>query len=101
MTNAKHTPGPWKVTEGYQCKIIDADGIDRVCTVNGGNNGNIQAANARLIAAAPDGYNAAILAIESASPVNAKETDSWESGIIIDAAAYNALRAFIAKAEGN
>ncbi len=49
-----HTPAPWKVTDGYECKIIDADGIDRVCTVNGSNDGNIQAANARLIAAAPE-----------------------------------------------
>ncbi len=51
--------------------------------------------NARLITTAPDYDAAARLANENASPLNA---DDLSEGIIISEAAYDALRAAIAKA---
>lgn len=60
MTNSKSTPGPWRVDSSYyEYREIDSDsrlGIARVLPF--GNDSGESAANARLIAAAPDLLNA-------------------------------------------
>lgn len=66
--NAKHTPGPWKLCQS-ECSRHDGDryvygqgplkGV--ICSMNGGpNDDSTVLANARLIAAAPEMYQALI-----------------------------------------
>ena len=69
---AEHTPGPWTLTTGADNERIvtstwDADGLDDdVALVYGGNaaDPDVREANARLIAAAPDGYALALAVAE-------------------------------------
>jgi len=81
------TPGPWE--DYFDGQSIEAkDGKVASTWVEGRTDEEV-VANAKLIAAAPDGYNAAILAIEHmewSTPQGKK--------------AYEALKAFIAKADG-
>lgn len=59
MTNAKHTPGPWRVQKTLGCKDITSDERDEygnkslICTT-AGREEREDRANARLIAAAPE-----------------------------------------------
>lgn len=58
MTDTQHTPGPWFVTpDNYAVYDDDQYGYrsDTVCVLSGyGSNNRLRAANARLIAAAPE-----------------------------------------------
>ena len=64
---SKHTPGPWRVESvGAEFEVLQSDGVRvlATCHVQAGE----QAANARLIAAAPDllaACSAAVIAVES------------------------------------
>ena len=52
MSDAKHTPGPWRVAPGFsKARVEDADGI---CVGFSWGRGEETEANASLIAAAPD-----------------------------------------------
>ena len=57
MSNAKHTPGPWRVSLSDDTVVIDAHGRE-VAMIDGDYNRPdewpIMEANTRLIAAAPD-----------------------------------------------
>jgi hypothetical protein len=74
MTKAKHTPGPWDVeldpatdeprkVEGRYAIHYDSDCLAETC----GAFGTEELANARLIAAAPDLYEACLKALTCAS----------------------------------
>lgn len=88
---SKHTPGPWR-------ELPDLNGWIRIghphCSVATVFNPLVgeQLANANLIAAAPDAYAAAKIAIV--------ELDAVERKIGVPSKALPMLRAFIAKAEG-
>jgi len=60
MTAHKHTPGPWQVAEKFNC--VDVRGVDGPYIANCNQSVAIdwrtKEANARLIAAAPDLYDA-------------------------------------------
>ena len=96
---AKHTPGPWTaVTHEPEENISHAvvTGNNRAIPIcKTGRWDLASAADTRLIAAAPDLLAACEAAIEDASPVNA---DYLSAGIIVTEAAYDAMRAAIAKA---
>lgn len=95
----KHTPGPWKVFEASWCKtFITAPGFDHgICgldinhaTEESQESDSAQmAANARLIAAAPELLDALLLAVSRQSYKPGDGPDWWEIG-----------RAAIAKATG-
>ena len=72
--NAQHTPGPWRMdveAEGVQgCRSIFAD-EQGICTTDGLYDDAEDLANARLIAAAPDG-----LALAYAVAEHFKDTDA-------------------------
>lgn len=106
MTNAQHTPGPW----GDNNNGVILGNLDNyeheapiVCVVENTFDKVTEEgkANARLIAAAPDYDEAAKMAVDSASPVDASEQGFHESGIIISYGAYMRLKAAIAKATGD
>jgi hypothetical protein len=67
MSKSKHTPGPWYITEGRQPRIYpdNSDSISKECVaiVYDGCEEEEMQANARLIAAAPDLYKAAVAAL--------------------------------------
>jgi len=56
MTTIKHTPGPWRVDPAYRYEVLTADNRFRILltTQGSGAYGEEWAANARLIAAAPE-----------------------------------------------
>lgn len=103
MSAAKHTPGPWVVADDVVFQIRAGD--MHVADVRGWGHltgrgalglpemvaEDIQRANARLIAAAPD-YDIAARAVVTA----------WDESEIgqLDGALIESLRAAIAKAEG-
>jgi hypothetical protein len=91
MTDTQHTPGPWFATPGnYAVYVKDAYGDqgDLVCALSGyGSNYRLRAANARLIAAAPDLLEACQRALAEAV---ADDQDEW----------FANMRAAIAKATG-
>ncbi|MFZ5674315.1 MAG: hypothetical protein ACOZAM_15245 [Pseudomonadota bacterium] len=101
----KHTPGPWKVTATdpagkSEWFDIHADRPKRqdchyIGAVNGPQN-DVQRANARLIAAAPD-YDTAAREIDR----QAGQMDAHlKTPVLISFDAIMALRAAIARAEG-
>lgn len=63
MTETKFTPGPWKVHPVDDCTVVASDGSE-VAAIDGDYNQPdtwpIMEANARLIAAAPDLYEALV-----------------------------------------
>jgi hypothetical protein len=91
---AKHTPGPWRITEGHRDRIIraiDSDGDDTVIAevhwwAMAGAAESI--ANARLIAAAPELLEACKFAFAAMNSEDGRKR------------AEQALIAAIAKAEG-
>lgn len=62
MNTAKHTPGPWVVNE--EGRMVEAqvpnlrNEYEHICDLRGGIRGQINTANAHLIAAAPAMYEA-------------------------------------------
>lgn len=106
QTTAKHTPGPWLVDKNSTLLLITADYIPDgiICEItppdtqsDGGRNREVENANARLIAAAPE------LLANLIELVNAEKAsrDSFNGKSIarIEAALAHADSA-IAKAEG-
>lgn len=100
----KHTPGPWKTT-GYDLPNVHVYGPGKYpavvaycpALVNAGGAGTTpdeRVANARLIAAAPDGLNAAQFAYLA---LLKHDHDAWR---VKNQGVYCALRDFIAKATG-
>lgn len=91
---SEHTPGPWDLMSGMPTNVIGSSGI-RVarCDFDGDFSHPECAANAHLIAAAPDMYEALERAM-SYLIVLAGSDDSEAKEIII------ACQAAIAKAEG-
>ena len=107
-TESKHTPGPWVIRRG--ASVADSDGFG-VAACGGYYNSEIdpadllkiQAANARLIAAAPD-MLAALDEIDSGicKEMSAIEAGEYSIGQVVDLLVYlqNTARAAIAKAKG-
>lgn len=68
MSDFTYTPGPWDFrgsvpSEGFDCFWIGPQGASiEVATVSGPQSSQFRAANARLIAAAPDLYAACLAA---------------------------------------
>ena len=60
--SANFTPGPWRINTGRNQDVFSADGREiTVCNTQGAYPASQQdAANARLIAVAPDGYALAV-----------------------------------------
>lgn len=91
----KHTPGPWAI-EGDPTKtcsqIVEQDG-DEIAVMSVGRGMEIDAANAYLIAAAPDLY-AELENIALATP------NLWENPSHFRAWAQNRARHALAKARG-
>lgn len=89
-----HTPGPWQATgaepaDGVDCWwLIGADRRD-IGTINGGQGDATPQANARLIAAAPDLFDA----LEGMLEMHGSDIE--------EAAARQKARAAIAKARGH
>ena len=96
--NTKHTPGPWHVGKRFPAgAIYDAKGGE-VCGFSNLLHPAEIAANARLIAAAPDLADALRVIIKQAETTrlafpNAAGRDDWQQVILI-------ARAALAKAEG-
>lgn len=90
MSQAKHTPGPWRVGPVDDTRVEDASG-NEVAQIDGDYNQPdtwpVMEANARLIAAAPDLLEAA-MAAES-------------TGLLEHGGIAAMLRAAIAKATGD
>ena len=92
MNETKFTPGPWQ-TDGLDVRdtrFREPDACYPIATVDNNNAIDDPEANARLISAAPDLYEAARLAAETLEAVGLSGCDQ-------DA---KRLRAAIAKAEG-
>ena len=93
---SKHTPGPWEYdAENYE--IYYDDGYALPCIARLDNDCASEEeddADGRLIAAAPD-LLAALLSLVNVAPQNSDDDDPQQ------AAAWNAVRAAIAKATGD
>lgn len=91
---SKHTPGPWALMPGNPLQVTDMLGHPDplyLAEINGNNKAQA-AADARLIAAAPDLLEALQHLLTDAIALDLR--DSAFSGVLIEA------RAAIAKAEG-
>ena len=87
MSNEKHTPGPWAVNANGYMKVCAPNGFVLARVFKYGNGNESTAANARLIAAAPEMY--AWLVAHYKAEEGPGETDR---------PAYAELRAILAKA---
>ena len=89
QTMTQHTPGPWYPTahSSGRYSVVCAHAYDIATIDDRGNGAGVNAANARLIAAAPD----LLAALRGLLPM-------WESGI--NEPWVTAAREAIAKAEG-
>ena len=97
MNTTKHTPGPWIVNE--EGRMVEAqlpnlrNEYEHICDLRGGIRGQINVANAHLIAAAPAMYEALQTLIEYLSTqVPADTLDDWKHVF--------AARRALAQAEG-
>lgn len=100
---AGHTPGPWSASNGALIRVVKSDrgrptvicGVHKQGRFGGKTDGGCPVANARLIAAAPDLYEAckAFMRAQSAPRDNDTEIALWDEAIV-------AIEAAIAKAEG-
>ncbi len=103
---AKHTPGPWSITEmdntdlsisgSYERGKHGGKVADLIATVSCGLN-TTQQANAHLIAAAPELLNACVRMMVGITKRDSHNCE-WYEGIEVDGA--EEARAAIAKAEG-
>ena len=92
MSNTKHTPGPWSVDPNAPEYITaDATGYQVATCTQGDYNEPMSTANAKLIAAAPDGYAANVAAFETR---RRNEDGTWT----ISPRAMNMIERAIAKA---
>ncbi len=68
MNTSKHTPGPWVVNE--EGRMVEAqvpnlrNEYEHICDLRGGIRGQINTANAHLIAAAPAMYQSGTLTVD-------------------------------------
>jgi|TARA_Y100000034_G_scaffold136722_1_gene215233 hypothetical protein len=89
----KHTEGPWKVTSaGFDDACDSGDACYYIAAPNGM---EVSKANARLIAAAPDGYAANVAALGLLEEIAEADGLTPELDAVI-----TGLRAAIAKARG-
>lgn len=98
-----YTPGPWCVPcineERAQRRVVNGD--CQIAIVNGGPAGGIGAANARLIAAAPDmldALKAALRVLETARRYFPKSVSNSDTFTLLNVS-ENSVRRAIAKAE--
>lgn len=94
MSDTKFTPGPWSFVpsipeEGVECFWIE-NGVQQITSINGPQNDG-QEANARLIAAAPDLF-------EALRMIAAR--DAHRGTVLLDVEEMDVVRAAIAKATG-
>jgi hypothetical protein len=89
---SEHTPGPWRIDEVEDLPLAviqdDEDGT-RICDVGWSHTKKAdasgeQVANARLIAAAPELYDAAILALQWFNAAPIEELDAVSKAITED-----------------
>ena len=89
MENSKHTPGPWEVDYEGPCRLAiiapnDVDGAMVAFTNLQNVDGDMDEANARLIAAAPDLLKAIKIArtwINLDYPLNQDDVDTVDAAI--------------------
>ena len=103
MTSSTHTPGPWQIGEGNEIEAkVDPENSDSywapICTIDDGWSPPLIEANACLIAAAPELLANAAACLEIWDNLYGHECD--EKGDMQEIAAFETLRAIIAKAEG-
>lgn len=92
----KHTPGPWKYENDSQGFICDSSGSDVVADAWYSRDHEVQEANARLIAAAPELLECLIWAMEQGHLTYHARTKSN----VAHCDAVDRARAAIAKATG-
>lgn len=96
-----HTKGPWEVTEsGHTLEVMQEDGPSVAVILDGGGHKGEDIANARLIAAAPDLFHAAIVtygAMKRQLDDEGFAPGHWGDD---EHEAFGMLKAAIAKAEG-
>lgn len=101
--SAKHTPGPWIIfaDQGSAVAVLPAMRPGEVCSFEGSGLPNKEA-NARLIAAAPDLYEAARALVEAEDALLAELRAAGEMPDLTEKpwSLVDALRTAIAKAEG-
>jgi hypothetical protein len=90
MAKEAHTPGPWELDERHRSAYIPYRGKHHLAAAYGGT-----VANARLIAAAPDGYDANVAALGLLEEIAEADGLTPELDEVI-----TGLRAAIAKARG-
>jgi hypothetical protein len=96
-TTTQHTPGPWQISADGQ-RVLDSDGEGVLATVYGAACADQDgAANARLIAAAPD----LLAALQNAANVLAALATGQLKSVRPDSPALAKARVAISKAEGN
>lgn len=98
-TETKHTPGPWKVTDGTMTSFPDSvyvsgvgrDGFQSVIAILNDDTGtdHDKRANARLIATAPELLEALVSVYDSRNAGPGELQPNWD-----------AIKKLIAKAEG-
>jgi len=92
--NSTHTPGPWIVPDGGIRPTVYTEDGQHIATLY--DCGDVMEANARLIAAAPDMYDALKALFDEDGPVRVTV-----AGKLIDlVAVVDRARAALAKAEG-
>ena len=103
MTNAAHTPGPWSYNrdEGGEHGHVVSTGEYNICELPDAGDGASPdtEANARLIAAAPDLFEAAERALQALQE-NYDRYDNCQWHDPDERDAYVALRSAIAKSKG-
>ena len=75
---SRHTPGPWVINEypgSIPARTISGQEFDEIASIRGRFDWPEQAANARLIAAAPDLLEAAVHALDQCLGEGWKESD--------------------------
>ena len=84
---AQHTPGPWSVAIGDGCFVVETNDASIRFVIHGSNQEG-DAANARLIAAAPDLLDALCMVLDDPEALDGRPLT------------YECVRAAIAKATG-
>lgn len=94
---SKHTPGPWEVNKDYKGRTIIDCNDDNICIMDSLHEVDIKH-NARLIAVAPELYEALKLALQ---PIVYLEDHSEVPDVVAHAnMIHNTINALIARIEG-
>ena len=104
MSETKWTPGPW--SQHYDDNgffYVHAERAPSPYVVATGNEGDVDRANARLIAAAPDLAEAAasVKAFTDLSMADDMFDDEQELGVLMTMRTIRAFRAALSKAQGD